>query len=150
MGVALLICAARLSAWKGNPARPPPTKERKYNPMASEKNTLRAESAAPTMQPDRKVTQKSALLLALAQPGKPLHNFLLSPTQEAAQIGSAEIAFAMVSKGKTARDVATVFGMLGTGNASALRQYFSENFTGCGGTGEAKSAPPANLADLGL
>ena len=102
------------------------------------------------MQPDRKVTQKSALLLALAQPGKPLHNFLLSPTQEAAQIGAAEIAFAMCAKGKSARDIATIFGMIGTGNASALRQYFAENFTGCGGTGEAKSAAPANLADLGL
>jgi len=113
--------------------------ERKNNPMASNKESApRAEAAAPTMQPDRKVTQKSALLLALAQPGKPLHNFLLSPTQEAAQIGAAEIAFAMVSKGKTARDVATIFGMIGTGNASALRQYFSENFTGCGGSGEAK------------
>lgn len=119
--------------------------------MASNKESApRAESAAPTMQPDRKVTQKSALLLALAQPGKPLHNFLLSPTQEAAQIGAAEIAFAMVSKGKSAREVATIFGMIGTGNASALRQYFSENFTGCGGSGEAKQAAPANLADLGL
>lgn len=119
--------------------------------MATNKESApRAESAAPTMQPDRKVTQKSALLLALAQPGKPLHNFLLSPTQEAAQIGAAEIAFAMVSKGKSAREVATIFSMIGTGNASALRQYFSENFTGCCGTGESKQAAPANLADLGL
>ena len=119
--------------------------------MATNKeSTPRAEAAAPTMQPDRKITQKSALLLALAQPGQPLHNFLLSPTQEAAQIGAAEIACAMCAKGKTARDIATIFGMVGTGNASALRQYFSENFTGCGGTGESKQAAPANLADLGL
>ena len=119
--------------------------------MASNKESApRSESAAPAMQPDRKITQKSALLLALAQPGKPLHNFLLSPTQEACQIGAAEIAYAMCAKGKSARDIATIFGMIGTGNASALRQYFSENFTGCGGTGEAKSAAPANLADLGL
>ena len=142
---------AIVEAWKGNSARPSSTDRTKDNPMASEKNsTPRAESAAPTMQPDRKVTQKSALLLALAQHGKPLHNFLRSPTQEAAQIGAAEIAFAMCAKGKTAREVATIFGMIGTGNASALRQYFSENFTGCGGSCEAKQAAPANLADLGL
>ena len=78
--------------------------------MASNKeSTPRAESAAPAMQPDRKITQKSALLLALAQPGKPLHNFQLSPTQEAAQIGAAEIALAMVSNGKSARTVSTIF-----------------------------------------
>lgn len=120
--------------------------------MASNKeSTPRVENAAPTMQPGRKSTQKSALLLALAQPGKPLYNFLLSPTQEAAQIGAAEIAYAMVNKGKSAREVATIFGMIGIGNASALRQYFAENFTGCGcGRGEAKQAAPANLADLGL
>lgn len=118
--------------------------------MATNKESApRAESVAPTMQPGRKVTRKSALLLALAQPGKPLNNFLLSPTQEAAQIGAAEIAYAMVSKGKSAREVATIFGMIGTGNASALRQYFAENFTGCG-SGGAKQVAPANLADLGL
>ena len=119
--------------------------------MATNKESApRAESVTPTMQPDRRVTQKSALLLALAQPGKPLHNFLLSPTQEAAQIGAAEIAYAMCAKGKSAREVATIFGMIGTGNASAMRQYFAENFTGCGSRGEAKQVAPANLADLGL
>ena len=108
------------------------------------------ESAAPTLVADARQSQKALTVLALCQPGKPLHNFWLAPSQEAVQIAAAEIAHIMASKGKSARDIADVFALLGTGNASALRQFVETNITAPSGRAAEKAQRSVDLSSLGL
>lgn len=123
--------------------------------MKNDRNTTAIETTerpAPTLSPESKGSQKAKVILALSQPGKPLYNFWLSPTQEALQVATAEIAHSMSQKGKAPRDIAEVFAILGTANASALKQFVEKNLSlPSGMKAEAAAVDAAKLiADLGI
>ena len=111
-----------------------------------------SERPAPSLSPESKGSQKAKVILALSQPGKPLYNFWLAPTQEALQIATAEIAHSMTQKGKAPRDIADVLAIIGSANASALKQFVEKNLSLPSGV-RAESAAidaAALIANLGL
>jgi hypothetical protein len=114
--------------------------------------TETTERPAPSLSSESKGSQKAKVILALSQPGKPLYNFWLSPTQEALQIATAEIAHSMALKGKSPRDIADVLAILGSANASALKQFVEKNLSlPSGMKAEAAAVDAAALiANLGL
>ena len=116
---------------------------------AAKIETPKHEPEAPTLLPDASKAQKVQILLALAQPGKPLHSFWRSPTQEVLQNATVELVLAMNEKGKSPIEIQAVCRLVGTANASALRQVFEKNFTLPAGQSRAVAAS-FNLADLGL
>ena len=99
------------------------------NQTPAHDETATAEQATPRLSEESKGSQKAQVILALCQPGKPLYNFWRSPTQEALQIGCAEIAHSLTSKGKSVREIAEVFSLVGSANASALKQFVEKNLT---------------------
>ena len=118
--------------------------------MSKNNITSTTEQAAPALSADSKGSQKAQIVLALCQPGKPLYNFWLSPTQEALQIGAAEIAYSLATKGKSAREIADVFAIIGAANASALKQFVQANLTLPSGVISQKVDSAQVLANLGL
>lgn len=111
-----------------------------------------SERPAPTLSTESKGSQKAKVILALSQPGKPLYNFWLSPTQEALQIATAEIAHSMALKGKSPRDIADVLAIIGSANASALKQFVEKNLSLPSGVRAETAAidAAALIADLGI
>jgi hypothetical protein len=123
--------------------------------MKNDRNTPATETTerpAPSLSPESKGSQKAKVILALSQPGKPLYNFWFSPTQESLQIATAEIAHSMALKGKSPRDVADVLAILGSANASALKQFVEKNLSlPSGARAETAAVDAAKLiADLGI
>ena len=140
---------------KGNSASSTTTKAQRYQ-MKNDKTPTSTENVserpAPKLSEESKGSQKAKVILALSQPDKPLYNFWLSPTQEALQIATAEIAQSMTAKGKSVRDIADVLAIIGSANASALKQFIEKNLTLPSGQKSAAAEVDAIrlLADLGI
>ena len=111
-----------------------------------------SERPAPKLSEESLGSQKAKVILALSQPDKPLYNFWLSPTQEALQIATAEIAQSMTAKGKSVRDIADVLAIIGSANASALKQFVRKNLILPSGQKSAAAEVDAArlIADLGI
>lgn len=102
----------------------------------------------PALLEDAKASQKNQILLALAMPGRPLHAFWLNPSQETLQNATVELVLAMNAKGKQPAEIQALCRLLGTANASALRQVFDKNISQP--SGKASGAVPVDLGFLGL
>lgn len=122
------------------------------NPATEASSIPAAERPFPTLSPDSKGSDKAKIILALSQPGKPLYNFWLAPTQEALQLATAEIAHGLTQKGKTPREIASVLSIIGSANASALKQFVEKNLSLPSGQNAVATGQDAAtlIASLGL
>lgn len=99
----------------------------------------------PALSEESKGTKKAQIILALSMPGKALHAFWLNPTQENLQGGTVQLVLEQNAKGKEPVEIEALLRIIGSANASALKQFMEKNLSLPSGQ---STAAPAALANI--